>query len=354
MSKKILSLALALVMLVSVFTVGASAAVADGKKLAFVVECNDELVAGKTVDVNVYVEIPETEDLTTYKLGQINYVLLYDNNVFDGPGKADRTWNADMPWFNDAANVNSAASLFNQFKAGYTEDDLAKYNAAVMVQTGTYVTGNEDAYGDTVKTATGYGLTAHKTLMFTLKFTVKSTYAGGDTQIGIVEGPYNVKKTQVYAKTHYSTGAAPTAIPYTELDFSNATTTVKAPASYKVFDGDVKIRRNAADSAKYDLGFTGSFKASDFDVKFDDKGTSTNLTKVGVKVTMNGVTNEYRDRFVYETADGYQFRAVLAGLEDSMADTEISVVMFIEFDGVRYESKGLTTTLGAHTGRLPA
>lgn len=354
MSKKILSLALALVMLVSVFTVGASAAVADGKKLAFVVECNDELVAGKTVDVNVYVEIPATEDLTTYKLGQINYVLLYDNNVFDGPGKVDRTWNADMPWFNDAANVNSAPTLFNQFKAGYTEDDLAKYNAAVLVQTGTYVTGQTDAYGDEVKTKTGYGLAAHKTLMFTLKFTVKSTYAGGDTQIGIVEGPYNVKKTQVFAKTHYSTGGTPTAIPYTELDFSNATTTVKAPASYKVFDGAVKIRRNAVDSAKYDLGFTGSFKASDFAVAFNDKGTSTNLTKVGVKVTMNGVTNEYTDRFVYETADGYQFRAVLAGLEDRMADMEISVVMFIEFDGVRYESAGLTTTLGAHTGRLPA
>ena len=46
--------------------------------------------------------------------------------------------------------------------------------------------------------------------------------------------------------------------------------------------------------------------------------------------------------------------AVLAGLDDSMANMEISVVMFIEFDGVRYESAGLTTTLGAHTGRLPA
>ncbi len=126
----------------------------------------------------------------------------------------------------------------------------------------------------------------------------------------------------------------------------------------KVTDGDVKVRRNRQNTAKYDLGFTGEFKKADFDVKFNENGRSENLMNVGVSVTINGKTLEFEDRFVYVDSDGnYKFRAVLAGLEDSMLNTEISVRMFIVFnDGTRtmkYYSDGITTTLGEHIGRIP-
>ena len=128
--------------------------------------------------------------------------------------------------------------------------------------------------------------------------------------------------------------------------------------SQKVTDGDVKVRRNKQNSAKYDLGFTGEFKKADFDVKFNENGRSENLMNVGVSVTINGKTLEFEDRFVYVDSDGnYKFRAVLAGLEENMLNTEISVRMFIVFnDGTRtmkYYSDGITTTLGKHIGRIP-
>ena len=79
---------------------------------------------------------------------------------------------------------------------------------------------------------------------------------------------------------------------------------------------------------------------------------------VGVSITINGKTLEFEDRFVYVDSDGnYKFRAVLAGLEENMLNTEISVKMFIVFnDGtrtVKYYSDGITTTLGEHIGRIP-
>ncbi len=128
--------------------------------------------------------------------------------------------------------------------------------------------------------------------------------------------------------------------------------------SQKVTDGDVKVRRSKQNSAKYDLGFTGEFKKADFDVKFNENGRSENLMNVGVSVTINGKTLEFEDHFVYIDSDGnYKFRAVLAGLEENMLNTEISVRMFIVFnDGTRtmkYYSDGITTTLGKHIGRIP-
>mgnify|MGYP004656269215 CR=1 FL=1 len=138
--------------------------------------------------------------------------------------------------------------------------------------------------------------------------------------------------------------------------FSNVLITTTDLA--KVTDGDVKVRRNKQNSAKYDLGFTGEFKKADFDVKFSEDGRSENLMNVGVSVTINGKTLEFEDRFVYVDSDGnYKFRAVLAGLEENMLNTEIRVKMFIVFnDGtrtVKYYSDGITTALGEHIGRTP-
>lgn len=138
--------------------------------------------------------------------------------------------------------------------------------------------------------------------------------------------------------------------------FSNVLITTTDLA--KVTDGDVKVRRNKQNSAKYDLGFTGEFKKADFDVKFNENGRSENLMNVGVSITINGKTLEFEDRFVYVDSDGnYKFRAVLAGLEENMLNTEIRVKMFIVFnDGtrtVKYYSDGITTALGAHIGRIP-
>lgn len=348
-TRKVFSLLIAIVLVLNVFAVMASADVATGKSVAIIAETSDKLVAGGNIDVNFYFELPEGVDYKTYKLGQFLFPISYDNSVLT---PVSRTWNkADYDNLNEGTTFSPSTNTIGKLTK-ITAEEKAKYPAAVTVGSGTW----DPANGDGVTTASGFSLKASKALIFTVRFKVSDSYAGGSTSLGVLASTFAADKA-CYLKTitdAKNTAVAKSGKYLTSVIDMQTMLTIEEASSYKVFDGDVKIRRNAADSAKYDLGFTGSFKKSDFPVVFTDAGTATNLTQVGVKVTMNGVTNEYTDRFVYETADGYQFRAVLAGLEDSMADTEISVVMFIVFDGVRYESKGLTTTLGAHTGRLPA
>lgn len=343
MSKKIISLVLAVLMVFSVFAVSAFA-VGPVSQLGikFVTNAKVGDAAGTEITVDCYLTFPEGTDFTEYKHGPTQISVLYNTEYYT---YVSREIGAAYQGFIKSAslvNTNAYAVLTRAKKL--TEEEASTYNAALLVAQAWDTTQTE------VTAKTGYTIDPNCPL-FTLTFRVNKDLESVDA--ATFSSPLAAVGAQT--KIQYFDGKNTSKF-YTTANTTVAEATKVAPAgeTYKVFDGAVKVRRNAVDSAKYDLGFTGSFKTSDFGVKFDDKGTATNLTKVGVKVTMNGVTNEYTDRFVYETADGYQFRAVLAGLDDSMADMEISVVMFIEFDGVRYESKGLTTTLGANTGRLPA
>lgn len=349
MSKKILSIALAVVMLFSVVTVSAFAITAPNSGEAAIYVTSDAKVGQKDgkVTVNVYYVFPAGLVDDSYLAGIANFVLGINSAKYSF---ASFTWGPSYsimaPAQTQVAISNSSKGLFKAVASKLTESDKANgYNMALQFN---MKYGDSSVNPDNYSAKTGFPITVdeeNKALVATVELNVLDSLTAADG-IGILEATLNnqtqVKYRDAAGKFQKFTAVMPDG------------TSAPAGETYKVFDGDVKIRRNAADSAKYDLGFTGSFKKSDFPVVFTDAGTATNLTQVGVKVTMNGVTNEYTDRFVYETADGYQFRAVLAGLEDSMAATEISVVMFIVFDGVRYESKGLTTTLGAHTGRLPA
>lgn len=343
MSKKIISLVLAVLMVFSVFAVSAFA-VGPVSQLGikFVTNAKVGDAAGTEITVDCYLTFPEGTDFTEYKHGPTQISVLYNTEYYT---YVSREIGAAYQGFIKSAslvNTNAYAVLTRAKKL--TEEEASTYNAALLVAQAWDTTQTE------VTAKTGYTIDPNCPL-FTLTFRVNKDLESVDA--ATFSSPLAAVGAQT--KIQYFDGKNTSKF-YTTANTTVAEATKVGPAgeTYKVFDGAVKVRRNAVDSAKYDLGFTGSFKTSDFAVAFNDKGTATNLTKVGVKVTMNGKTLEYTDRFVYATADGYQFRAVLAGLDDSMAATEISVVMFIEFDGVRYESKGLTTTLGAHTGRLPA
>lgn len=347
MSKKILSMILAVMILVSAFSISAFAITAPAEGSVGIYVENDAKVGQDSgvVTAKVYWVFPEGTDFDTY-LAQIgNIVLGYNNAKYE---YVSREWSPRLDEFikSDASYAGERPNLWKALGNGSKLTEAEKsygYNCALQLQMPLDLTKGADVG---VGAKTGFTLTPEedtKVLVATLKFNVKAALTANDV-MGVIEATLNsqtqVKKSDGKKDTKLNAVISGIAVP--------------AGETYKVFDGDVKIRRNADNSAKYDLGFTGSFKKSDFPVVFNDAGTATNLTKVGVVVTVDGETREYTDRFVYETADGYQFRAVLAGLEDSMATKEISVVMFIVFDGVRYESKGITTTLGAHTGRLPA
>lgn len=343
MSKKIISLVLAVLMVFSVFAVSAFAVGPVSQiGIKFVTNAKVGDAAGTEITVDCYLTFPEGTDFTEYKHGPTQIAVLYNTEYYTYVSREIGA--AYQGFIKSASLVNTKAYAVLTKANKLTEEEASTYNAALLVAQAWDSTQTE------VTNKTGYTIDPNCPL-FTLTFRVNKELESVDA--ATFSSPLAAVGAQT--KIQYFDGKNTSKF-YTTANTTVAEATKVGPAgeTYKVSDGAVKIRRNAVESAKYDLGFTGSFKKSDFAVAFNDKGTSTNLTKVGVKVTMNGVTNEYTDRFVYETADGYQFRAVLAGLDDSMANMEISVVMFIEFDGVRYESAGLTTTLGAHTGRLPA
>lgn len=343
MSKKIISLVLAVLMVFSVFAVSAFAVGPVSQiGIKFVTNAKVGDAAGTEITVDCYLTFPEGTDFTEYKHGPTQISVLYNTEYYTYVSREIGA--AYQGFIKSASLVNTNAYSVLTKANKLTEEEASTYNAALLVAQAWDTTQTE------ITAKTGYTIDPDCPI-FTLTFRVNKELESVDA------ATFSSPLAAVGAQTRiqYFDGKNTSKI-YTTDNTTVAEATKVGPAgeTYKVFDGAVKVRRNADDSAKYDLGFTGSFKASDFAVNFNEAGTATNLTKVGVKVTMNGKTLEYTDRFVYETADGYQFRAVLAGLEDSMADMEISIVMFIEFDGVVYESQGLKTTLGAHTGRLPA
>ena len=61
-TKKVLSLVMAIALMFNVLAIASSAACADDKVIGFSVESTGKLEAGKTVDVDIYVELPAGTD----------------------------------------------------------------------------------------------------------------------------------------------------------------------------------------------------------------------------------------------------------------------------------------------------
>lgn len=95
------------------------------------------------------------------------------------------------------------------------------------------------------------------------------------------------------------------------------------------------------------LGIVGKFKTSDIDIAFNDAGTSTNVTAVGVDVTAGDFTKTETTRFVYDNGDGtYSYRAVITNIPaDVSAEDEITVTFFAMVGGEKVEGETVTINL---------
>lgn len=344
-TRRVFSLLMAVVLVLSVFGVTASAAVASGKRFALVAECSDTPTAGGTINVKYYFEVPADIDIDTFRFGQFKFYISYDNSLLT---PVSNTWNSAIGEFGQDA-LFSSNNTISKISSKLTEAEKTKYPAALTISM------NYDTQSGADST-TGWALLSSKTLAFTVKFKVADTYKGQDINFGVLDNSFLVT-AQCYVKavTDKSTASLVKSSKYLTTAIDNQTMLTLKGASYKVSDSGVQIRRNLDDASKYDLRFIGSFKTADIEALFaENSNTSTNITSVGCEVTMNGVTNTYTDGYIYPTTDGYKFAAIMPGLTDAMADMEITVKMFVVVDGVKECSKGVTTKLSAHTDRLPA
>lgn len=343
MSKKIISLVLAVLMIVSVFAVSASAygpVSTLGIKLVTDAKIGDTV--GTEVTVSCYLTLPEGTDLANYRQSLTNVGFLYNSQYYT---YKSRTIGASYAKYFNEVTCQVNTNFFATVQSVLPAEDKSIYNAGIIN------TQNWEPGGTYSGTKTGYEIDPNCPI-WTITFTVAKTLDSSDAATFSV--PEEALGRQV--RVTYFEGTK--SIAYTASSLSVAEATKVAPAAaqtYKVSDDNVQIRRNLNDASKYDLRFVGSFKTADIEAKFaENSNTSTNITSVGCEVTFNGVTNTYTDGYIYPTTDGYKFAAIMPGLDDSMADMDITVKMFVVVDGKTEYSKGVTTKLSGHTNRLPA
>ena len=345
MSKKILSIALAVVMLFSVLacTVGAAndtvTTTFPGEgQMGFrvVSDAYVGMPAGKEVTVKVYWVHPVGTNFDDWISSVGNVVLAYNNEAYTyntaNDGKATcydgRDWGeAYAPYLKPTANVSTIANITNTVINGISGDDLA-YGWNDMVLTQMTVDG-------TVTTnAKGFPTDADCEV-FSLHFTTVRTITANDV-IGI---PANTIGSQTLMS--YSTGSAQKKL--TAANIINNEPAV--PAVVAVNDTATAKMRPGTEAGTVDLGLTGTVNAASFtagkELVSGNLYKAPNLANVGVQARVNGVVSAAESTCIYETTDGFNYRAAITGITaDAFAsDVTIEVRTYItDVNGNTYYS----------------
>lgn len=336
MAKKILSLAVAVVMLISVFAFSASAAnttvdtvfPADGQGgYRVVTDAYVGMPAGETVTVKVYYVLPTGTDYDSVAINWTGNTVLAFTDAFTYDS-GSRTW-GDAYWFNKAAaNVNEAA--YTAASKQFNDADKAKgWTQAILVQK-TLDTGA----GSGLNTTTGHPVSRFCEL-YTVTFTTTREVKATDT-IGIPSGCAGKMVAYRFIGSSALTAANIILSEATEvapLVVANSDTATAKMRPTKDKEGNVV-------EGKVDLGITGTVNGLSFDAgktavlgpngiavcRYD----AANLAAVGVQTRVNGVVSAAEGTCVYETADkGFKYRAAITGIDADGLGAEIEVRTYI-------------------------
>ena len=328
MSKKILSIALAVVMLISVFAFSASAAnttvtttfPTEGQGgFRVVTDAYVGMPAGEEVTVKVYWVHPVGTDYSTHLQNMGNVILAYNGDAFKynttsttTTGYDGRTWgSAYAKYVKEAANVNVSSTYSNNIISKLTGDDANKgWTKAMLVQMSV----------NTANTTTYAGFAVDPDCeIFSLSFTTNRTIVAGDSfglpanQSKFVTTNGSKNTTYTDANTIVSEGYCPA------LVVANSDTTT------------AKMRPGTA-AGTVDLGLTGTVKTASFKAgKEWGAGcyVAPNLSAVGVQARVNGVVSAGESTCIYETADGFNYRAAITGIDAAGLGAQIEVRTYI-------------------------
>ncbi len=328
MSKKILSIALAVVMLFSVLacTVGAANTTVtttfpkDATQVGFRV-VTDAYVgqpAGETVTVKVYWVHAVGTDYSSFLQSIGNVVLCYNDAFsYEYSGNAGRTFgDAYVDYFVNTSNVNANNATYanNVISKLSTADQAYGWTSAMLVQL---------TLGTATTAAKGFPLDPDCEI-FSIEF-VTTREVTADDIIGI---PSHLLGTTVTAS--YSTGSKQ--VKWTAANIVNNEPAV--PATVTVNDTATAKMRPGEAAGTVDLGITGAVNALSFTAGKDlvaGKYVAPNLNAVGVQARVNGVVAAAESTCIYETADGFNYRAAITGMTaDAFAsDATIEVRTYI-------------------------
>lgn len=335
MYKKIVTIVLAVMILVPVFIMPTSAI--ETGQIGFIV--NSDAKIGMAVNDVITVQVfytAHSDQINTLKLATGAFVVAYDGTYLsyvDG----SRIYGDAYSFFKHDSMINTGIwSVIGTGVNGNTNDTAKGYSNAVLFNS-QFQTGVPEG-------ATGFNISQDCPF---LTFKLKVTKAiDKEVYIGVPDSTLT-KQTVINKKE----GTKTVKCTLDQMDNTNAFRTSNFVSVN--FATTTKVRRNADNAALVDLGFTGSFLNAGIPIDFAG-GRSTNVSAVGVELTVNGVTNEYQDNFVYENAggNGYNFRVALTGIPAANFDTPIKARMFVVYDGDTYYSDYVYTTAAAHVGRL--
>lgn len=334
MSKKILSMALAVVMLISVFAFSATAAndtttfPGDGQiGIRVVSDAYIGMPAGEEVTVKVYYVLPTNDP--DYRHGQTNIVIGFNTEYFSFVEGSREFGERYVDAFKETSAAKVNGTYFQDKIAGdLTENDIANgYNEGIKVQ-------QTWSSGLGYSASTGYAVD-QSVEIFSLTFTTNKTL-DASAKIGVVEGSIDNGQTVLkYRDTDAGktyTYDDTTAIVRSEIEAVADVTKVNDTATAKM--------RPGATAGTVDLGITGTVKTKSFDAgKTPVKNASgtvikhiaANLKEVGVQARINGGTiATATGTNVFETSDGFKFRAAATGIDAAGLGDMIEVRTFIK------------------------
>ena len=322
MSKKILSLALAVVMLFSICAVAVSAVDGDGTEIITPVFTSDAAVgapAGTTVKVTYTIDLPVDE----LQMCIGNLAIGYNSEAYT---YVSRTWGDDFGQYmkSTAAVTTTDAISTNILKKANDNDKAKGYNRAIQVQM---------LYdGSNATASTGFPVYDGQ-VIFTLEFVTNRTITADDV-IGIVEGAYG----QSFCKICYFDGSKIGTYAVGNIDMTQAAVAPSAP-SYDVFNlkgstGAVADKHSNGDGTNTVAVFYGF----GFNPEFNANGTSQFISAISATVTATAggqsitVTSD-PIKYVYKVGEGYGFRVILKNVPDN---ADITVVPSVTTDGTVY------------------
>ena len=339
MSKKILSIALAVVMLFSVLacTVGAAnttvTTVFPGEGQGGFRVVTDAYVgqpAGEEVTVKVYWVHPVGTDYSTFLQNIGNVIIAYNGDAFTynttsttTTGYDGRTWGeAYAPYLKAAANVNVGATYSNNMIKALKNDDTSRgWTKAMLVQLTIDSTSG-------LQGTTGFNVDPDCEI-FSLSFTTNRTIVAGDS-VGIPS--HTAGTTTLFYSTN---GSANTK--YTAANTIVSEGVAEANVVTVNETATAKMRPGTA-AGTVDLGITGTVK----DISFNPGRTpvlngkeevagykAANLANVGVQVRVNGVVAADEGDCIYATDDGFNYRVAITGIDADGLGAQIEVRTYI-------------------------
>ena len=326
MSKKILSLALAVVMLFSICTVAVSAAQGDGTENIRIYMTSDATVgaaAGTVVNVSYYVDLPDGVDELDMCIG--NIAIGYDNTAYkvnstSTSNAADaRTWGDDFAqYMKSTAQVTVSTTISNNIVKKFNANDTAKgWNAGLQVQM---------LYDGTNSTSSTGIPVVDNMHIFTLSFVAQKTLTADDV-IGVVEGAYG----QSFFKVCWFNGTTTAQLyPVAQVDMTDAAAVAPTAATkadvYKL--ADPRKHSNGDGTNTVAVFFAFDSIAPDFNTA----GTSQFISAIAATVTATSgsqsITVESDPiKYVYDLGEGeYGFRVILKNVPDAADITVVPAV----------------------------